>query len=71
MDGKCIVSRLTALDSSYSLLIIWMPSLLDPVTNSILRARRLEWEIVATLILHLCLFPRKSSFGAELVMTAN
>lgn len=56
MDRKYIVSHLTALDSSYSLLMIWMPRLLDPVTNSLLEARRLEWKIGATLILHLC-FP--------------
>lgn len=55
-DRKYIVSCLTALDSSYSLLIIWMPSLLDPITNSLLEVRRLEWKIVATLTLHLC-FP--------------
>lgn len=56
MDRKYIVSCSTALDSSYSLLFIWMPSLLDPVTNSLLEVRRLEWRIVTTLILHLC-FP--------------
>lgn len=56
MDRKYIVSRLAALDRSYSLLVIWMPSLLDPVTNSLLEVRRLEWKVIAALILHLC-FP--------------